>query len=191
MDQFEGGIYNDYSGFQWVSEVLSETTVLGITLAPDTYSHIQLQRSMNRRILTGLAMAGMLYTAGTAAFAQSAGIGSSATIVTPITATATAPLDFGTIVKGSTATVEATSASAAAATFSGDESDNVIVTIPPTLDLETTSGDGASMTVKIDRSGLRANSTNAQRGTRRHDGPSRITGIPVVPPEHRYSRASA
>lgn len=134
---------------------------------------------MNRSILTGLAMAAMFVTAGSAAFAQSAGIGSTATIVTPISAAATAPLAFGTIVKGSTATVTATSASAAAVTFSGDEGDNVIVTIPPTLDIATTSGAGANMTVKISRSALRANATNAQGSATLLDASSGSATVPL------------
>jgi len=96
------------------------------------------------------------------ASAQSASVTSTATIVTPITANATAPLAFGTINKGATTTVASTTASAGAVTFSGDESDNITITVPATATIATTSGAGANMTVTISRGSLRSNTTNSQ-----------------------------
>ena len=99
---------------------------------------------------------------GANAFAQSATVTSTATIVTPIAATATAPLAFGTISKGATASVAANSSSAGAVTFSGDEGDNITITVPASVSIATTSGSGASMNVSINRSALRGHTTNAQ-----------------------------
>jgi hypothetical protein len=91
---------------------------------------------------------------GTEATAQSASLASTAVIVTPITATTVAPLAFGTISKGATATVSASSTQAAAISLSGDESDNVTVTVPATCTISTTSGVGSGMTVTINRAAL-------------------------------------
>lgn len=117
---------------------------------------------MHHRIFACLAMVALAAGAGSTALAQSAGVTSTATIVTPITAAVTSPLAFGTITKGSLTTIPATSASAAAVTFSGDEGDNVVVTVPATLQIATLAGSGSGMTVAIDRSALRTNSTNSQ-----------------------------
>jgi len=95
-------------------------------------------------------------------FAQSATVTATATIVTPISATATAPLAFGTINKGATASVAANSSSAASVTFSGDESDNITITVPASVTISTTSGAGASMNVTINRAALRGNTSNSQ-----------------------------
>lgn len=109
-----------------------------------------------KRIIIILAIFSALVLIGSAAFAQSASLNSSATIVTPISATAVAPLAFGTISKGSMASVTATSSSAAAVSFSGDESDNITVTIPSTVTIATTSGEaGGSMTVTLNRAAIR------------------------------------
>jgi hypothetical protein len=109
-----------------------------------------------KRIIFSLALFSALMIAGNAAFAQSASLNSSATIVTPITGTALAPLAFGTINKGATASITATSSSAAQVGFSGDESDNITVTIPATVTISTTSGDeGGSMTVTLNRAAVR------------------------------------
>jgi hypothetical protein len=107
---------------------------------------------MNKHILSLVTLS--LLSASTL-FAQSAAVSSTATIVTPISATATAPLAFGTISKGATATVAATAANAAAVNFSGDESDAISITVPPTVTISTSSGAGGSMTVTLDRSGIR------------------------------------
>ncbi len=88
-------------------------------------------------------------------FAQSASLNGTATIVTPITASATAPLAFGTITKGATASVSADNASAAAFNFSGDERDNITVTVPASLTISTASGAGGSMTVTLNRAAMR------------------------------------
>ncbi len=117
---------------------------------------------MNRTILTQAAIVAVALTAGSAASAQSVGVGSTATIVTPITAAATAPLAFGSITKGSTTSVPATSASAAAVTLSGDQADNVIVSIPASVVISTSSGSGGNLNVTIDRGTLRKNTSNAQ-----------------------------
>ncbi len=106
--------------------------------------------------------AALLIAGGAGAYAQSASVSSSATIETQITAEATSSLSFGTISKGATATVEASSADAAAVTFSGDEGDNITVTVPATATISTTSGDGADMTVSINRAGLLAHTSDAQ-----------------------------
>lgn len=108
------------------------------------------------RIASLLALAAVVSTGiFSTARAQSASVNSTATIVTPISAAATAPLAFGTITKGSSATVAASTTSAGAFNFSGDESDNITVTIPSTVVISTTSGAGANMTVTLDRAGLR------------------------------------
>lgn len=117
---------------------------------------------MNLRTLACVVMAAVAASAGSTALAQSAGVTSTATIVTPITAAVTSQLAFGTITKGSLTTVPATSASAAAVTFSGDEGDNIVVTVPATLQIATLAGSGSGITVAIDRSSLRSNSTNSQ-----------------------------
>jgi hypothetical protein len=109
-----------------------------------------------------LSLSALLVLVGSSAFAQSASVNSTATIVTPITATATAPLAFGTITKGSTATVAATSSQAGAVTFSGDEADNITISVPSTATIATTSGAGSNMTVTINRATLRVHATNAQ-----------------------------
>ncbi len=102
-----------------------------------------------------LSILALSVIASAAAFAQSASVTSTATIVTPITAVATAPLAFGTITKGATATVEASNTAAGAFNFSGDELDNITVTIPATATISTTSGAGANMTVNLTRNGVR------------------------------------
>jgi len=109
-----------------------------------------------------LSLAALLVLTGANAFAQSASVNSTATIVTPITAAATAPLAFGTITKGSAATVAATGSQAGSVTFSGDESDNITVTVPATATISTTSGAGSSMTVTIARATLRSHTANVQ-----------------------------
>jgi hypothetical protein len=114
---------------------------------------------MNKLSLLALAA---LLVAGSHAFAQSASVTSTATIVTPITASAAAPLAFGTISKGATASVAATSSQAAQVLFSGDEADNVTISVPSTATISTTSGAGSSMTVTINRAALRSNTSNAQ-----------------------------
>jgi len=116
---------------------------------------------MNRVLKLAAIMAGLVLGA-TAANAQSASVTSTATIVTPITANATAPLAFGTINKGATTTVASTTASAGAVTFSGDASDDITVSVPATATIATTSGAGANMTVTISRGSLRGNTTNSQ-----------------------------
>jgi hypothetical protein len=116
-----------------------------------------------KTLSTTLAAIALLFIASIpAAFAQSASVTATATVVTPITAQATAPLAFGTITKGSTATVPATSAMAGALTFSGDEADNITISVPSTVSIATTSGAGASMTVTLNRAALRSNIVNTQ-----------------------------
>jgi hypothetical protein len=110
---------------------------------------------MNRIVPLLSLAAAFSMTLMTTAHAQSASVNSTATIVTPISAAATAPLAFGTISKGATATVAASTSSAGAVNFSGDESDNITVTIPSTVVIATSSGAGANMTVTLDRAGVR------------------------------------
>jgi hypothetical protein len=117
---------------------------------------------MKNNILKLSALAVIALASSITGFAQSASVTSTATIVTPVTAVATAPLAFGTITKGATATVASTAAAAGAVTFSGDDADNLTVTIPATASISTTSGAGASMTVTISRASLRSGVTNAQ-----------------------------
>jgi hypothetical protein len=117
---------------------------------------------MTRFFSSIVALFALALVINNAALAQSANITSTATIVTPITAMATAPLAFGTITKGATATVGATHASAGAVTFGGDESDNITISVPATLSLATTSGAGATMTVTLNRAAMRCGTTNAQ-----------------------------
>jgi hypothetical protein len=114
---------------------------------------------MNKLSLLALAA---LLVAGSHAFAQSASVTSTATIVTPITASAMAPLAFGTITKGSMATVPPTSSQAAEVNFSGDEADNITISVPGTATISTTSGAGSNMTVTINRAALRANTTDTK-----------------------------
>ncbi len=117
---------------------------------------------MKRIVYTCLALLALV-AADRSALAQSASVLSTATIITPITATAIAPLAFGSITKGTTATVPPSSAAAAAVSFSGDEGDNISISLPPSLTISTTSGaGGASMTVTINRSALRVHTSNAQ-----------------------------
>jgi hypothetical protein len=117
---------------------------------------------MNRIVSLLSLAAAFSMTLMTTAHAQSASVNSTATIVTPISAAATAPLAFGTISKGATATVAATNASAGALNFSGDEADNITISVPATATIATTSGAGSSMTVTINRAALRSNTTSAQ-----------------------------
>lgn len=119
-----------------------------------------------------LASAALAIVSTVSGFAQSASVTSTATIVTPITAQATAPLAFGTISKGATASVAATSAQAGAVTFGGDESDNITVTVPSSATITTSSGAGSSMTVTINRAALRSNTTSAQAGASSLDASS-------------------
>ena len=127
---------------------------------------------MNKLSLALATLALALVSAVSSGFAQSASVTSTATIVTPITAQATAPLAFGTISKGATASVAATNASAGAVTFGGDESDNITITVPATATIATTSGAGSSMTVTINRGGLRSNTTSSQAGASSVDASS-------------------
>ncbi len=127
---------------------------------------------MTRNILPGVPLALLVLTAATTASAQSVGVHATAVIVTPITAEATAPLAFGTIAKGSTSTVLATSASAAAVTLSGDEGDNIVITVPASLTISTLAGSGATMNVSIGRNALRANTNNAQANATQLDASS-------------------
>jgi len=117
---------------------------------------------MKTRLLALAALIVLTFVLSMNAMAQSASVTSTATIVTPITANATAPLAFGTISKGATATVAATSSQAGAVTFSGDEADNITISLPGTCSISTTSGSGSNMTVSINRAALRSNTTNAQ-----------------------------
>jgi len=110
-----------------------------------------------------VAAAALLFCVGNAS-AQTA-VTSSATVTTTIVGSATAPLAFGTVTKGAANTVAATDAGAAAFNFSGDESDNIIVTVPATATISTTSGAGADMTVTLDRATMTANSTDNTQGT--------------------------
>ncbi len=111
-----------------------------------------------------LAIVTLFVATAASAVAQtaSASVTSTATIVTPLTAAATAPLAFGTITKGSTATVLSDGAAAGGFSFSGDEADNITITIPASMTISTTSGAGASMTITLSRSGLRKNTTSTQ-----------------------------
>jgi hypothetical protein len=111
---------------------------------------------------TTLAAIVSFFAISSAASAQSASVTSTATIETPISATATAPLAFGTIIKGSAATVASTAASAGAVTFSGDEADNITITIPASVTIATTAGGGANMTVNITRNALRVHTSGTQ-----------------------------
>jgi hypothetical protein len=120
---------------------------------------------MNKLTIALASAALALVSTFSTGFAQSASVTSTATIVTPITAAATAPLAFGTISKGATATVAANNASAGAVTFGGDESDNITITVPATATIATTSGAGATMTVTLNRAGVRTNTTSAQGGS--------------------------
>jgi hypothetical protein len=122
---------------------------------------MEVQQGMKTTLSTLGAIVGFL-AFGATAFAQSASVTSGATIETPISATATSALAFGTITKGATATVAGTAATAAGVTFSGDESDNITLSIPTTATISTTSGEGASMTVTISRGSLRVNTANSQ-----------------------------
>jgi hypothetical protein len=108
----------------------------------------------------------LLAVSATNAFAQSsASVSSSATVSVPITATATAPLAFGTITRGNTSTIAGNNASAGAFNFSGDESDQVTITVPGTVGLTTTNGGGGTMTANLDRANMRVNTTNSQGGS--------------------------
>ncbi len=112
----------------------------------------------------------VLFILGTGAYAQSsATVTSTATIETPISASAFSNLAFGTITKGATATVASSSSSAGGVLFSGDEGDNISITVPATATISTSSGDGASMTVTINRGSLRVNTSNDQENAESFD----------------------
>lgn len=83
-------------------------------------------------------------------------VSASARIETPVTGVALSSLDFGTLPKGSTTTIAATASGASNLVFSGDESDNVSISLPASMTLSTTAGGGASLTVTLDRANLRA-----------------------------------
>ena len=129
---------------------------------PTNNSKEEVQKGHMRNKLSTLAAIIGFFAIGTTAFAQSASVNSSATIETPISASATAALAFGTITKGATATVASTAASAAGVTFSGDEGDNITISVPSSATINTTAGAGASMAVTISRSTLRVNTTGTQ-----------------------------
>lgn len=115
---------------------------------------------MKTRVLALAAIGAIL--GGSAALGQSASVSSTATVVVPISATATAPLAFGTVTRGNTTTVAATAAAAGSVTFSGDEADQITISVPTSATISTTSGAGANMTVTIARSTLRSNTSNTQ-----------------------------
>ncbi|MEP7217798.1 MAG: DUF4402 domain-containing protein [Bacteroidota bacterium] len=119
------------------------------------------------------AIAACALSTGLNAVAQTS-VTSSATVTTPIVGTATAPLAFGTVTKGQANTVAETVGGAGAFNFSGDESDNVIVTVPASATLNTTSGDGsATLSVTLDRANMIANSTdNVQANATQSDASS-------------------
>ena len=96
----------------------------------------------------------------------STSVKSTATIVTPLTATTTAPLAFGTITKGQKATIGVTESNAASFYFSGDESDEIAITIPGEVTISTTSGEGSSMTVSLNRSNVRTNDRDDQNSAK-------------------------
>jgi hypothetical protein len=105
-------------------------------------------------------IAGALF-AGVNAFAQtSQSVSSTATVTTPITGGATAALAFGTLTKGQANNVASTAAAAGALYFSGDEADDLTVTVPASVTLNSTSGAGASMSVTLARATMLANSTD-------------------------------
>jgi hypothetical protein len=115
----------------------------------------------------------VLFAVGNVAFAQSsASVTSTATIETPISASALSNLAFGTISKGATATVASSSSSAGSVLFSGDEGDNITITVPATATISTSSGAGASMTVTINRGGLAVNTSNDQNNANALDASS-------------------
>lgn len=109
-----------------------------------------------------LASLAALVIIGNVAFAQSATLSATAVVLTPITATATAPLAFGGINKGTITNITATSSSAGAVTFSGDEGDEITITLPAALTLSTSSGSGATMPGTINRSALRVHTSSSQ-----------------------------
>jgi hypothetical protein len=104
---------------------------------------------------------------GVTAFAQpwTAPVTTTATLNIPIQVTATSPLAFGNVTRGVETVIAATSASAGAVSFSGDESDQISITVPASTTIATTSGAGANMTVNIDRDALRLNNTSNTQGT--------------------------
>ncbi len=107
------------------------------------------------------AILGIVFMAANAnAQTASTSVKSTATIVTPLTATTTAPLAFGTITKGQKATINADASNAGAFYFSGDAEDEITISIPSEVTISTTSGAGASMTVTLNRSGVRMNDKN-------------------------------
>lgn len=101
---------------------------------------------------------------GMRAFGQSVSVSATASVVVPITVTAVAPLSFGSVARGTTVAIPATSASAGAVSFSGDASDQITISIPGTATISTTSGDGGTLTVTIARNALRKSKTNNHAG---------------------------
>lgn len=154
-----------------IGEILEQSTKMRVgtrlmepfhSTANQYSQHVPRSNIMKSILSSLVACFALLAISSSAAFAQSASVTASATIVTPITAAATAPLAFGTIAKGATATISATGSNAGAVTFSGDEADNITISVPATCTITTTSGAGASMTVTLNRAALRVNTTSAQ-----------------------------
>ncbi len=109
--------------------------------------------------------AAVLFSAVQAGAQTSQSVAATATVITPITAGATAPLAFGTVTKGQANPVAASAGTAGALFFSGDEADDIIITVPETATLTTTAGDGsATMSVTIARGTMLANSTDNVQG---------------------------
>jgi len=120
---------------------------------------------MNKILSTLAIVAVSALLVSVSAVAQSASVSATATVLTPISAVPTAPLAFGTISKGSTTMVLATTSSAGAVVFNGDESDNITITLPASATMQTLSGGGATMAVTLNRAALRTNTIAAQNGS--------------------------
>ncbi len=80
--------------------------------------------------------------------------------VYPIGATPTADLSFGTLQRGSSATIASSSFSTGSVVVSGDASANVTITLPSSVAMITVSGVGGTMVAIVDRGSIRYGTKN-------------------------------
>jgi hypothetical protein len=132
------------------------------------------------KIAIAACIAGALFAGGNACAQTSQNVSSTATVVTPIAGGATAALAFGAVTKGQANTIVATAETAGAFYFSGDESDNLTLTVPASVTLNTTSGAGGSLAVTLGRSTMVVNSIgNVHAGATTADASSGSVTIPL------------
>lgn len=107
-----------------------------------------------------LLLAGAFGVGNNATAQTTQSVNSTANVVTPITGGSMATLAFGSITKGQTNTIAATTPEAGAFYFSGDEADNITLTVPSSITLTTTAGGGSTLNVALNRGAMKANSSS-------------------------------